>query len=88
MPLTTEQLSVLRSAPLPSTGNKLSLAMELADRVTQTAVAAALGFTVPYVSDVVRGRYRTITIENAWKFATYFGCEPGELFPAREAVAS
>ena len=49
--------------------------------VTQVTVAKALGLTQPYVSDVARGRYRTITVENAWKFAAYFGCRIEDLFP-------
>ena len=44
-------------------------------------LAKALRLTQPYVSDVARGRYRTITVENAWKFAAYFGCRIEDLFP-------
>ena len=49
--------------------------------VTQVIVAKALGLTQPYVSDVARGRYRTITVENARKFASYFGWRIEDLFP-------
>ncbi len=49
--------------------------------VTQVNLAKALGLTQPYVSDVARGRYRTITVENARKFASYFGCRIEDLFP-------
>ena len=44
-------------------------------------VAKALRLKQPYVSDVARRRYRTITVENAWKFAAYFGCRIEDLFP-------
>ena len=49
--------------------------------VKQVTLAKALRLTQPYVSDVARGRCRTITVENAWKFAAYFGCRIEDLFP-------
>ena len=50
--------------------------------VTQVTVADAVGLPQPYyVSDVARQRYRTITVENARKFANYFGCSIADLFP-------
>lgn len=55
--------------------------------MTQVAVADACGFSQPYLSDIVRGRYETITVENARKLAEFFGCTIEDLFPAREAVA-
>ena len=67
--LTEQQLVFLRSEP---GSNRVAKAMALAG-VTQVAVAKALCLTQPYVSDVARGRYRTFTVENAWKFAAYFG---------------
>ena len=75
--LSKEQLAVLRSEP---GANRVAKAMSLAG-VTQTVLAKALGLTQPYVSDVARGRYRTITVENARKFAQYFGCSIDDLFP-------
>ena len=75
--LTEQQLAVLRSEP---GSNRVAKAMALAG-VTQVTVAKALRLTQPYVSDVARARYRTITVENAWKFATYFGCRIEDLFP-------
>ena len=74
---TEQQLVVLRSEP---GSNRVAKAMALSD-VTQVIVAKALGLTQPYVSDVARGRYRTITVENARKFASYFGCRIEDLFP-------
>ena len=76
--LTEQQLAVLRSEP---GSNRVAKAMALA-KVTQVTLAKALRLTQPYyVSDVARGRYRTITVENAWKFAAYFGCRIEDLFP-------
>ena len=47
-------------------------------------VADAVGLPQPYVSDVARPRYRTITAENARKFANYFGYSIADLFlPSR-----
>ena len=51
-------------------------------RVTQTTLASAIGLSQAYISDVVRQRYRTITVMNARKFARYFGCSIKDLFPA------
>ena len=68
--LTEQQFAALRSE-LGS--NRVAKAMALAG-VTQVTLAKPLRLTQPYVSDVARGRYRTITVENAWKFAAYFGC--------------
>ncbi len=74
---TEQQLAVLRSEP---GSNRVAKAMALSG-VTQVIVAKALGLTQPYVSDVARGRYRTITVENARKFASYIGWRIEDLFP-------
>lgn len=68
-------------------GNRVARAIELAG-VTQLDIEAATGLTQPYISDVARNRYPTITVDNARKFAEFFGCTIEDLFPAREAVAS
>ena len=75
--LTEQQLAVLRLEP---GSNRVARAMALTG-VTQVNLAKALGLTQPYVSDVARERYRTITVENARKFASYFGCRIEDLFP-------
>ena len=75
--LTEEQLAALRSEPGT---NRVAKAISLAG-VSQVTVAKALGLPQPYVSDVARRRYRTITVENAGKFARYFGCSIEDLFP-------
>ena len=75
--LNEEQLATLRSE---SGLNRVAKAISLAG-VTQVTIAKKLGLPQPYVSDVARCRYRTITVENARKFARYFGCSIEDLFP-------
>ncbi len=76
--LTEDQLRTLRSEP---GANRVAKAISLAG-VTQMAVAKEIGLPQPYISDIARRRYRTITVENARKFARYFGCRIEDLFPA------
>lgn len=78
--LTKQQLAELRTEPGT---NRVARAIALAG-VTQIALADALGVPQPYVSDVARQRYRTITVENARKFANFFGCSIEDLFPPGE----
>lgn len=85
MTLSTKQLSELRRAT-PENGNRVAVAMRLAD-LTQSELAQAIDVTQPYVSDVARGRHETITVDNARKFADFFGCSIEDLFPARAEVA-
>ena len=75
--LTEQQLATLRVEPGV---NRVAKAISLAG-VTQVTLAEAIGLPQPYISDVARGRYRTITVENARKFADYFGCSIEDLFP-------
>ena len=75
--LTKQQLAILRVEP---SVNRVAKAISLAG-VTQLTVAEALGLPQPYVSDVARQRYRTITVEKGRKFANYFGCCIDDLFP-------
>lgn len=81
--LTQHQLECLRAASVPPGSNRVGLAISLAG-VSQATVGRAVGKPQPYVSDVVRGRYRTITLLNAQKFARYFGCGVEDLFPDSE----
>jgi plasmid maintenance system antidote protein VapI len=76
--LTKRQLATLRTEPGT---NRVAKAIDLMG-VTQVTVAEALGLPQPYVSDVARRRYRTITVENARKFAKFFGCSIEDLFPS------
>ena len=75
--LTEQQFAALRSE-LGST--RVAKAMALAG-VAQVTLAKALRLTQPYVSDVARGRYRTTTVENGWKFSAYFGLPYRGLVP-------
>ncbi len=84
MVLTRQQLAILRSEPGT---NRVAKAIALA-AVTQATVAEALGLPQPYVSDVARRRYKTITVENARKFANFFGCSIEDLFPPGDEGAS
>lgn len=72
------------SAAMP---NRVKVAAALA-QVDQQDIVDATGFPQPYVSDVYRGRYERITVDNARKFAEYFGCAIEDLFPAREAISA
>ena len=78
--LTEKQLVRLRAAAAKPGSNRLGVAMALMG-VSQGTVATELGVSQPYVSDVVRGRYRTITLANARRFARYCGCRIEDLFP-------
>ena len=77
--LSKTQLAVLRAESGSSRPNRVGSAISLAG-VTQGAVARAVGLPQPYISDVARGRYQTITLRNARKFAEYFGCAIEDLF--------
>ena len=79
--LTEKQLARLRAAAAKPGSNRLGLALELMG-VSQGTVARAVGVPQPYVSDVARARYRTITVTNARRFARYCGCLIEDLFPA------
>lgn len=87
MALTSKQLKQLRETPVGPVGNRVQRAIDLAEE-TQTSVARAIELSYTYVSDTARGRYHTISVDNAHKFAEFFGCTIEDLFPAREAVAS
>lgn len=85
MALSTKQLRELRQSP--SRGNRVGKAIDLAN-VTQMDVADATGLPQPYISDVARNRYETITVDNAHKLAAYFGCRIEDLFPEKQAVSA
>jgi transcriptional regulator with XRE-family HTH domain len=85
MKLNKSQLRRLRTTDT-GTPNRVALAIALAG-VTQVDVAEGAGFTQPYISDISRGRFDTITVSNARKLAQCFGCQIEDLFPARETAA-
>ena len=76
--LTKTHIQALRR--VPDDQSRLGNALELGG-VTQTAMAQDLGLTQTYISDVVRARYQTITVQNAYRFSNYFGCTIEDLFP-------
>jgi transcriptional regulator with XRE-family HTH domain len=86
MPLTQIKLAELRRAAVPGSGNRLAKAIDLAGE-TQTSIGQSIGLPHTYVSDVARGRFQTITLDNAYKFSAFFGCQIEDLFPARETNA-
>lgn len=85
--MTPKQLRQLRSTPPPDVGNRLAVAFEITER-TQSDCVRETRFTAAYVSDMVRGRFQNISIDNARVFAEWFGCQIEDLFPSREAVSA
>lgn len=83
--LTSRQVREL--ATWSARGNRLRKAFEMSG-ATQQEAQEATGLTQGYISQVVNNRYPTITVDNARKFADFFGCSIEDLFPASEAVAS
>jgi transcriptional regulator with XRE-family HTH domain len=86
MPLTASQVQVLRGATPGEAGNRLAAATKLSE-VSQADLSRALGMTQQYVNDVARGRYQTITVDNARRFAEFFGCAIEDLFPSSQSEA-
>ena len=69
--------------------NKVRLARTMLG-VTQSAVAEATGLTSPQLSDIERGEYKDIPLENTRALSRYFFDSDdyiADLFPQREAVA-
>lgn len=77
--LNEEQLRKLRATP-PAGRNRIAYACRLAG-ITQANLADGIGLRQQYVSDVACDRFGTITVENARKFAEFFGCTIEDLFP-------
>ncbi len=87
MALTPKQLKTLRETRIGAAGNRLQAAIDLAEE-TQSSVARALDFPISYVSDTARGRHHTMRLDNAYRFAEFFGCAIEDLFPSREAMTA
>jgi transcriptional regulator with XRE-family HTH domain len=85
MKLTDTQLQKLRRHRV--SGNRISKAVELTG-VTLVEVAAGSGLPYSYVSDMARNRYRTHTVETAYKLCGFFGCAIEDLFPPQEAMSA
>ncbi len=84
--MTNKQLQELRSRPSSEHGNRLGAAFEITER-SQADCVRQTKFTPQYVSDMVRGRFQNISLDNAREFAAFFDCQIEDLFPSREAVA-
>lgn len=84
--LTPEKLTALRAIPASAGPNRIRIALALAD-VKQADVCEALGITAPQMSTLVRGEYKSVSVERASELADYFGCAIEDLFPAREKAA-
>lgn len=86
--MTPKQLRELRSRPVPrDVGNRLAMAFEITEQ-SQADCVRLTKFTAAYVSDMVRGRFQNISLDNAREFAAFFDCAIEDLFPSREQVAS
>lgn len=86
--MTSKQLRELRNRRVqPAIGNRLGVAFEIT-ACSQAECVRQTKFTPQYVSDMVRGRFQNISLDNAREFAEFFGCAIEDLFPSREAVAS
>ena len=57
---------------MPDGHNRVAKAIELGG-VTQTAIAQDLGLTQAYISDVVRERFKTITLQKAYLLRVRIG---------------
>lgn len=87
MALTSEQLLALRSLPKGTALNKVRLARTLAE-LKQNELAEATGFTSPQLSDIERGEYKDIPLENSRRLAEFFGCRIEDIFPPREVESA
>jgi transcriptional regulator with XRE-family HTH domain len=86
--MTPKQLRELRNRQVePEIGNRLAAAFEITEQ-SQADCVRLTKFTPQYVSDMVRGRFHNISVDNAREFAEFFECAIEDLFPSREAVAS
>lgn len=85
-PLTTEQLDAMKAVPLGEMPNKLRIALALSGS-RQTDIVEETGIAGSNISDLVNGKYTSLTIETARRISQFFGCAIEDLFPAREAVA-
>jgi len=76
-PLTKIHLASLRRQ---KKGNRLALALKLVG-ISQDELSYELRIARSYISDVAGNRYRTITVENAHRFAAFFEVAIADLFP-------
>lgn len=82
--LETKHLKALRAGAVPQAGNRVALAIELAEK-KQGDVAADLGMPQSQLSDICRGRFPDPKLSTLQKLADYFGCLIEDLFPSKAA---
>jgi len=82
--MTTEQVEALRTLPLGDATNRLRMAFALTGR-RQHEASQETGIVASNLSDIVNGKYASVTIETARKLADFFGCAIEDLFPRRVA---
>lgn len=85
--MTSKQLKELKATPVGAAGNRVSAAFDLDGR-SQMDCARETGFTPQYISDIRKGRFQNLSLDNAHRWAAFFGCAIEDLFPSREAIAS
>lgn len=85
MKLSQEQIDGLRRMPVDRP-NRLAIAFAMTG-TRQSEACEALGLLPSQVSQLVRGDYKSVSVERARQFADLFGCQIEDLFPAREGVA-
>lgn len=86
-PLTTEQLAVLRAAPLPDgQSNRVRIAMALAG-VQPKHVLGGVNFTANTLSGILSGRTLSPELPTAQALAEFFGCDVSDLFPPQGVAA-
>src|SRR5688572_24773428 len=83
--LNEESLAELRSAGISERGNRLDIAIRLS-RLPQGHIAKSLHVAPTLISNLKWGRRKRLPLELANRFAEYFGCDVGELFPPENVV--
>ncbi len=86
MTLSPEQLEALRAVPADSVPNRLRVAFALTNE-RQSDACAATGITPQRMSALVKGDYKSVSIEVGRPLAKFFGCAIEDLFPTRQSSA-
>lgn len=86
MKLTPEQIQAIRSLP-PNVGpNRLRVAFAMSG-ARQVDACEAIGLRANQVSSLVKGDYKSVSVDIARALADFFGCAIEDLFPAKSEVA-
>lgn len=86
MSLTSAQLKRLRRTNPGPTKNRLRVARHLL-KLNQAELAEQIGMSQPSLSDFER-QGNAIRLENAQKFADFYGCAIEDLFPVSQEATS